>query len=169
MNDLVISADVGGQSEVISPECGVIIERYQDVKKDLYNYNYDPKEIERYEEEIYKLLDRDKQKYSSRDIVLNKFSHAKLFSTIETDINKLIKQKSSFDKKLLVNEMFYVRFLVLFNEMNKEYYNNSFEYDDFKQYLKNKMWKKWWWRSGVNIGKKLKIDKIVKKIYFRGK
>lgn len=44
----VVTADVGGQKELIDNTCGRVIRKYQSVDKDLYNFNYDKNEIEDY-------------------------------------------------------------------------------------------------------------------------
>lgn len=172
MNTPVLTADVGGQKEVITNSVGGVIKKYQDIKKDLFNFNYSKEEIAEYEEYIYNILDNNSyytKNEKCRNIVLNGFSQKKLFESIENYFNELIKNKSKFDSKQLTNEEFAGQYLVLFNETSKVYYNNSLEFDDLKGYIKNKLWQKWWYRLMVKLAKKLKIDIIIKKIYFRRK
>ena len=167
MNIPVISADVGGQKEIVNRTCGEVVKTFQDIKKDLYNFTYDKEEIELYKNAIYKILDNPNDYKNCREIVLNNYSQNILFKTIEKDINYYISNKSTYENNYPFDENFAIRYLVLYNEISKLYFNNSFEYDDFKQYIKNKLWSHSWWRIFVKVGKKLKLDKIVKKIYFK--
>lgn len=167
MNIPVISADVGGQKEIVNRTCGEVVKTFQDIKKDLYNFTYDKEEIELYKNAIYKILDNPNDYKNCREIILNNYSQNILFKTIEKDINYYISNKSTYENNYPFDENFAIRYLVLYNEISKLYFNNSFEYDDFKQYIKNKLWSHSWWRIFVKVGKKLKLDKIVKKIYFK--
>ncbi len=167
MNVPVISADVGGQSEIVNNKNGIIIKRFQSVENDLYNYNYCEEEISLYEQAVLKIFNNPKIYKDCRKNVLNGFSQKNMLESIEKRIKELIKKESTF--KVFYDENFAIRYIVLFNEASKEYYKNSFEYDDFKLYLKNKLWAKKWWRILVKIGKKMHIDSFVKKIYFKEK
>ena len=112
-------------------------------------------------------MDNPNDYKNCREIILNNYSQNILFKTIEKDINYYISNKSTYENNYPFDENFAIRYLVLYNEISKLYFNNSFEYDDFKQYIKNKLWSHSWWRIFVKVGKKLKLDKIVKKIYFK--
>lgn len=167
MNVPVISADVGGQSEVVNQNNGLIIPRFQDISKDLYNFNYSNDEIELYIKAINNILNNTNKYKGCRDSVLNNYSQKVLFETIGKEVNNLVRKQSNFND--FIDENFAIRFLVLFNEASKVYYHNSIEYNDFKEYIKNKMWSKRWWRCTVKVMKKFKVDKIVKKVYFKEK
>lgn len=167
MNVPVITSDVGGQSEVVTKENGIVIRTFQDITKDLYNFNYSQEEIELYEDAICKVLNNSDKYKNCRNSVINNYSQKLLFDSISDDIKKLIKSKSNFNLNVDIN--FAIRFLVLFNESSKVYYNNSLEFDDYKEYIKNRMWSKKWWRFVVKILKKFKIDKIIKRMFFKEK
>lgn len=167
MNVPVISADVGGQSEVVNDKNGIIIKRFQNVEKDLYNYNYSEEELGLYEQAVLKIFNNPKMYKDCRKHILNGFSQKNMLESIEKRIRVLIKSESKFNAFYNVN--FAIRYIVLFNEASKEYYKNSFEYNDFKLYLKNKLWQKKWWRVLVKFGKKMHIDSFIKKIYFKEK
>lgn len=163
----VITADVGGQKEIVNDKCGKVIKTFQDIKKDLYNFNYSPEEIELYKNSIYKIIENKYPVNQCRNIIINNYSQKKLFNTIENNISQLIKTKSN--NKNLINENFAIRYLVLYNESSKLFFYNSFEYDEFKEYIKNKLWTHWWYRGAIKIGKKLKVDKLLKKVYFKNR
>ena len=169
MNKPVVTADVGGQREIVKNGSGMVIKTYQDIKKDLYNFNYSEEELISYKNAIYKLLNNHYPKNKLRNKVISNYSQQRMLDTIETNINALIVNKSKIKQDLIVDENFAIRFLVLFNETSKVFFNNSFEFDNYKQYMKNKLWKKWWWRGFVKCVKLMHLDKIIKKIYFRGK
>lgn len=169
MNVPVVSADVGGQSEIVNGDTGVIIPTFQNITKDLYNFNYSKEELEQYKKAIYKIIEKKYPKNFLHNYVVNNCSNENMLITIQNNIEQLIKNKSLFNKNSLTNENFAIRYLILYNEVSKLYFNNSFEFDELKLYLKNKMWQKWWWRSFVKIAKKTHADKIIKKIYFKGR
>ena len=172
MNTPVITADVGGQKEVIINNSGEVVKKYQDIKKDLLNFNYSQEEINEYIEKIFKILnnyDEYTKNENCRKVVIEGFSKKLLFETLDKNISSYIKNGSSIEKNNLTNEEFARQFLVLFNETNKVYYNNSLDYSGFKDFMRNKLWKKWWYRGFVKLVKKMKIDILIKKIYFREK
>ena len=165
----VITADVGGQKEIINNSCGKVIKTFQNIKQDLYNFNYLEEEIELYKNSIYEIIDNKYPLNQCRNIIINNYSQKKLYNTIEGDISYLIKSKSNYINKSFIKENFAIRYLVLYNETSKLFFYNSFEYDEFKEYIKNKMWTHWWYRGAINIGKKLKIDKLLKEFYFKNR
>ena len=167
MNIPVITADVGGQKEIINQKNGIVIKKYQSVKNDLHNFKYSDDEINEYVHSIYKLVDAKNNNNDFRKDVIKNYSHRNLLDKIENDISKLIKTGSKFDSKLLVNENFAIRYLVLYNETSKLFFNNSFEFEDYKQYIKNKLGTYWWCRTLVRIMKKTKLDIFIKKHYFK--
>ena len=86
-----------------------------------------------------------------------------------------MKNGSKISSKNLTNEMFAIQYLVLFNETTKVYYNNSLNFENFKNamrdkiYRQNKLWQHWWWRFFVKTAKKLKVDVLLKKTIFKNR
>lgn len=170
MNVPVVSALVGGQGEVVSCKVGEVVKPYQNIAKDLYNFDYDKEEVLEYVEKIEKIID-DKDYYCKNDkcrkYIIDNFSQKILYETLDKNISSYIKKGSKI--KVNYNEEFAIRYLILFNESSKEYYNNSIDFDSFKNNLRAKLWKHWWWRSAVKIGKKMRVDVFIKKHYFKEK
>ena len=70
----VISCDVGGQKELINKEVGVIVPCMQK-EEDIFDYNYQEKEIDPYVKGIQQILDHlDTYKKNARPRILNGFT-----------------------------------------------------------------------------------------------
>ena len=164
----VVSANVGAQKEAIIDEnYGKIISTYQNIEKDLNNYNYSDKEIDEYCDAILNQLSNNKseKKDERRKYVIHNFSQEKTFKKIILDIDKLIKSgsKISINNK---NIELTKRYLVLFNETSKVFYdNNNFDYTP--QSIIQRLWKYPIFRFSIKVAKKFKIDVLVKKIINR--
>ncbi len=170
MNVPVVSALVGGQGEVVTDDVGATVKPYQNIATDLYNFDYDDEEVAAYTKSILNIID-NKEKYTKddkcRNYVIKNFGKKQLYETINENISHYISTGSKL--KALYSEEFAVRYLVLFNESSKEYYNNAIDYESFKNNMRQRLWKHWWWRSLVKVGKKFKVDVFIKKKYFKEK
>ena len=70
----VISADVGGQRELVGDDVGKLVPSYQN-EKEIYKFNYTDKEINNYVEAIDDVISRlDKVKLNCRKKILNRFT-----------------------------------------------------------------------------------------------
>lgn len=137
----VISSDVGGQSELITDKCGKIIQPYQDIRFDLFNYNYDAKEIKNYVDSIIEITNSDTyedMKNHCRDIILADFSEDICLEKLSNNLTKLIDEGSN-THNLNIDENFTARYLTLFNE----YYYKPISDSDRKlrNIIGDRLWK----------------------------
>ena len=99
----VVSANIGGQSELIDEECGALVPVYQKLEEQL-NFNYSDEEIEKYVTkflEIFDKLENTDIKEKCREKVVNGFSISKMINTMDKEFTRLIKSGSKIDKNLL--------------------------------------------------------------------
>lgn len=183
----VVSADVGGQRELIDKDTGVIVPCLQ-AEEDVAVFNYKDEEIDNYVNGIIKVLDNlDEYKSKCRDKILKGFTidqmKVRMNEIIETTIENPNKEKIE-NGKAVSNSM----------DMLKEFISKELEVDnkDYKwlaeqvilqtfgsvhgadkfNYMKEKMWRNPLYRlmiksmqhTGVmNVIKKKKIDEKLKK------
>ena len=104
----VISANVGGQAELISDSVGAIVPCLQK-EEDILNYNYSENEINNYVNAINKVLNNiDFYKNNARKVILEKFSIEKMvikMDEIFKDISKKGITKSMEDYKDISKEL----------------------------------------------------------------
>lgn len=111
----VVSADIGGQKELVGPDCGALIESYQKLEDQL-NFNYSDEEIQKYVDAILDVLDKE-EKTNIREVcrnkVINKFSINKMIDTLDKRFTNLIKNGSKVKGTLLKNTELAERFLLV--------------------------------------------------------
>lgn len=122
MGTPVVSADVGGQKELIDDKCGKIIRKYQDYVKDLYNYDYDQNEINEYTNAILEIVNSDN--YSSisnycKDKINKKFSVKIMVDTLSNEFKKIIENGTNINREMCNNEELAERYLILYNDTFK--------------------------------------------------
>lgn len=87
----VISCDVGGQKELINEEVGVIVPCMQK-EEDIFDYNYQEKEIDPYVKGIQKILDHlDTYKKNARQRILNGFTIDNMVENMDKVFTDLVK------------------------------------------------------------------------------
>jgi len=90
----IVSADVGGQSELVSDTTGKLIPCMQDENSDLYSNEYHPNEIQNYVDALFELLSStDKCKEigrNNRELVVHEYSAAKVVREMEAFTNELL-------------------------------------------------------------------------------
>ena len=177
----VISADVGGQKELISNEVGKIVPCMQK-EKEITNFNYSKEEIENYVNAIDEVLDNlDSYKKKCRKYILDNFTleHMKekmtdIIENVYVEPNKeKIENARGLGKYLDVCK----EHLCLYFEENKEIYTwqtrvyNSNYYELSDEYsvstgskIKEKLWTHPSWRFFIRILQKTGIMKFLKKI-----
>lgn len=187
MNTPVVTADVGGQKELVDETCGRVVQNIQIAPKDgSYDRNYSIEEIERYSKAIEEVLDEknsNKLKENCRKKILNGFTINNMIETFDNDFQNFAKNGSniSVDKKYID---LYKQILVLYNELDQRIYNpcKGGIYDDKTKLemarqnyrnrrIKEKLWENPLWRLFIKtlkvtglmkIAKKLKIDQKIK-------
>ena len=189
MSTPVVTADIGGQKELVDETCGRIVKNIQLAPKDgTYNRNYTAEEIERYAVAIGDVLDEknySKLKQNCRRKILNGFTINNMINTFDMEFQRFAKEGTSIyiDKSQID---LYKQFLTLYNEIDKRIYNPSvggiydektkieMEYQNYKnKKIKEELWANPIWRMMIRILqitgvmkliKKLKIDKKIKNI-----
>jgi hypothetical protein len=157
----VVSSDVGGQKELISDDCGRIIKMYQDPAKDILNYNYSEKEINDYVNAILDILNDDKIKNNCRKRILGGFTIDQMVEKMSSNIEKTINEGTIVNKNISSDINFAERYLVLFNEINRQHYD---EHDNIrKATIRDILWRYKSWRKFMRNYQKTKIYSFFKK------
>lgn len=104
----VISADVGGQSEVVSEKTGALIKCLQDEEKEFNNCDYNYEEIDDYVKALYEYLINNEKRINTgkycRQLIQNNFSFTKAIKDIENELIK-IKNGSGLEKRHDLSKM----------------------------------------------------------------
>ncbi len=88
----VVSSDVGGQSEVITDEVGVVVPCLQQ-EKDILKFNYSEREIDNYVEAIQKILNNLMYyKMRCRNRIIDDFTINNMIYTMEKELTKIAKE-----------------------------------------------------------------------------
>ena len=86
----VVSSDVGGQSELITEDVGVMVPCLQD-EKEILNFNYTDEEIQNYVDSINKVLSRlNVYKSNCRRRILDEFTTDKMVKNMEREFVKIV-------------------------------------------------------------------------------
>ncbi len=166
METPVVTADVGGQKELVDLDCGRVVQNIQNARDDFYNHNYVKEEIQRYIKAIEDVLDSknyEKMCKHGRKKVENEFSITNMVQTFNAEIEKLINNGTKVDKEVVVqNKELYKQYLVIFNQVDKRSYGIDSTNARF-QYLKDRLWTNPLWRTFISFLQKSGIMKIVKR------
>lgn len=160
----VVSSDVGGQKELIDDKCGKIIKAYQNLEKDLYNFEYSQEEINEYVNAINTIIDNkqyNKIKKYCREKIVNGFSLNDAIESLSNDFESIINSGTKINKNDVDNIEIAERYLILFNEYTKVYYDNPDS--TVRPTTSQILWRYRSWRIFVRLLKKLKIIQTIKK------
>ncbi len=111
----IVSANIGGQSELIGNDCGELIAPYQTADEQ-FDFNYSDEEIQKYAEALLRVLDKSDKvnmKEICREKILKKFTIDKMVETLDKEFTKNIKTGSKVDKTLLNNLGLAERYLLV--------------------------------------------------------
>lgn len=111
----IVSANVGGQGELIGNDCGELINPYQTADEQ-FDFNYSDEEIQKYAEALLRVLDKAEEvniKEICRDKILKKFTIDKMVETLDKEFAKNIKEGSKVNKALLNNIGLAERYLLV--------------------------------------------------------
>lgn len=98
----IVSSDVGGQSELIGSDCGILVKPYQ-TPDEQFDFNYSEEELQEYIMAILEILDEYKKedvKDTCRNKILTKFTIDKMVSNLDKEFTKLIESGSKINKEL---------------------------------------------------------------------
>lgn len=183
MSTPVVTADVGGQKELVDDSCGAVVQNIQ-TSRELKNTEYSQEEIDRYAEAISNILNNsnyEKMKKDCRKKILNGFTIKNMIEKFDREFETMAKEKSHVDKNISDNEELYRQYLVIYNQLNqKDYFPDKGGYDvegkiydASMQRFRDRMWQKPMWRAFIgflhNTGlmkfaKKKGLDKKIKSI-----
>ena len=111
----VVSADIGGQKELIGDECGILIEPYQTPDQQ-FDFNYSEEEIQKYADALLEVISNENKEHTKkicREKILKNFSIEKMIENMDREFSKLIETKSKVDRELLKNVGLAERYLLV--------------------------------------------------------
>lgn len=169
----VVSANVGGQKELIDNSCGRIVENIQK-QKDLFKENYTEEEIERYAKALFEILNAknyEEIKENCRKKILDGFTISNMKKIMNKEIENLVKEKSKTAQDADEYRELYSQYLVLYNQLDQRNYfsekggvgvDGNF-YEEKMQRLKDNLWQNPLWRGLIHFLQSTGIMKIAKK------
>lgn len=163
----VITSDVGGQCELVDNSCGKVVPLYQDPNKDINNYNYSAKEIDEYVKAIIYVVEHEEIKNNCRKRILEKFTVEQMQNNMLNIIEKFIKNGTSIKKEEFLNDYNLAeRFLILYNEIDRNYYLNPDENEKRSKLekIRDYMWGFATYRGTIKILQMTGIMKTLKRI-----
>ncbi len=173
MKKPVVSADIGGQSELIDSTCGRLVKNIQS-QKDLFSNKYYDEEIENYANALTDIIEASNYNQiceECRRKVLNGFSIQNMINTLDTDIKMLIKEGSKTGKDAPKYREMFSQYLVVYNQLDQRNYfsdkggvevQGNF-YAEKTQRIKDEMWKNPIWRGFITFLQKTGLMKLIKK------
>ena len=117
----VVSANVGGQKELIDNSCGRIVDNIQK-QKDLFKENYTEEEIERYAKALFEILNAknyEEIKENCRKKILDGFTISNMKKIMNKEIENLVKEKSKTAQDADEYRELYSQYLVLYNQLDQ--------------------------------------------------
>lgn len=105
---------------------GRIVTNIQKIEDGNVNNNYSQEEIRRYVDAIIEVIDNkeyDEMKENCRNRIENYFTTHKMIEHLSKNIEELIQKGSTISKEVSNNEELYKQYLLLFNEIDRRYYN----------------------------------------------
>lgn len=182
----VISADVGGQKELIDDSVGVIVPCLQK-ETDINDYDYSQEEVNNYVVAIDKIIENlENYKINSRERIIEKFTLDKMALNMDNEIKKIFanpnKEKIKYGQKLsedfqhqLINiedEFLYdmETDIYLVREYHKKVYgryyidkNGKNIFNSKKELLRDKLWQMPVWRKFVNSKFWILLKKVIRR------
>ena len=166
MGTPVVTADVGGQKELVDNTCGRVIKKYQSIEKDLHNYNYSDSEIKEYKEAIIDIINRKDGNLENicRQKVINGFSIENMIEQMDSSFNSMIINGTNVELSICKNIEIAERYLVLFNEYYKQTYFNPDEVEDRTrmQKFRDKLWNFGLYRGFIYMLQKTGVMNVLK-------
>ncbi len=111
----IVSADIGGQSELIGEDCGELIKPYQTADEQ-FDFNYSDEEIQKYADALLRVLNKSETtniKENCRKKIIKNFTIDKMVETLDKEFRKNIKSGSRVRKNLLSNIELAERYLLV--------------------------------------------------------
>lgn len=178
MGTPVVTADVGGQKELVDNTCGRVVQNVQTDKDGMYNRNYKEEEINRYAIAIEEVLNDKTIKNNCREKILNGFTVKNMVKTFENEFEEFAKNGSKINPQSVINKDFYKQYIVLFNQLDIRYYDympqeGGPSSEEIRKYklakTKEKLWENFLWRGLIKFFKFTGIMKLIKKTKIKQK
>ena len=97
----VISANVGGQSELINDNVGIIVPCLQK-EEEILNYKYSEEEINNYVEAINRMFSNlDFYRSNTRNLILQKFTIENMVEKMDNVIKEVLQKGKEYDEKIV--------------------------------------------------------------------
>lgn len=175
MGTPVVTADIGGQKELVDSTCGAVVQNIQTDKDDFYNRNYTEEEILRYVNAIERVLKDESLKDNCRTKILNGFTVDKMVQTFEREFTQMVQNGTTINKESVVNKDLYKQYIVLYNQVDIRNYFPQLgmqpsAYGTKLAKVKETLWTFPLWRGFIKFLQKtglIKVAKGVKKIIRR--
>lgn len=183
MGTPVVTADVGGQKELVDNTCGRVVENIQTAQNGMNNRNYSEEEINRYVNAIMEVLEDETIKDNCRNKILNGFTVDNMTSKFEKEFQEFVENGTKVNPQSIVNKDLYKQYIVMYNQLDIRNYfpqegGKNFGYNGLESpkmtRLKDRLWQNPLYRLFIKflkatglmtLIKKLKIKEIIKKIY----
>lgn len=171
MGTPVVTADVGGQKELVDNTCGRVVRNIQTAKNGMYNRNYSSEEIERYANALEEVLKDSKIKDNCREKILNGFTVNNMVKTFEKEFENFAKNGTSINPLCVSNKDLYKQYIVLYNQVDRRNYfpqegGNDFEMASVRNYkismIKGKLWKNPVYRGFIKFLQAIGVTKLIK-------
>lgn len=179
MGTPVVTADVGGQKELVDKSCGRVVQNIQTAATGCFDRNYSEEEINRYVKAINEVLKNSTLKDKCREKILNGYTVNNMVDIFTKEFENFAKQGSKVNPQSIVNKDLYKQYIVMYNQLDVRNYfpqeggGNNSKSDNPKQYklsqLKGKLWKNPLWRGFIKILKVTGLIKLVKKLQIKEK
>lgn len=173
MGTPVVTADVGGQKELVDATCGRVVQNIQTADTGCFDRNYKDEEINRYVIAIEEVLSDNNLKNNCRNKILNGYTVNNMVKIFEDDFENFAKKGSKINPQSVVNKDLYKQYIVMYNQLDIRNYfpqsggmdSENIELHNYKMTkLKEKLWKNPLWRGMIKFLQVTGIMKVIKKI-----
>lgn len=172
MGTPVVTADVGGQKELVDDSCGRVVKNTQTAEKDCFNRDYSDEEINRYANAIEEVINNNKLKENCRKKILNGYTVNNMVEIFEKEFEEFATKGSQINHMSVVNKDLYKQYIVMYNQLDIRNYfpqggGSYSESEDLKNYrisrIKGNLWQNPIWRGFIKTLQATGIMKLIKR------
>ena len=178
MGTPVVTADVGGQKELVDSSCGRVVQNIQTDIDGFYNRDYSEEEIERYVNAIKEVLNDESLKSNCRKKILNGYTVNQMVKKMEDDFVEMTQKGTIVNPLSVVNKDLYKQLIVMYNQLDiRNYFPQDIDSDYLSNYnlnkkakrryimmkIKERLWRNPLWRGFIKVLKKIGIINFLKK------
>lgn len=162
----VVTADVGGQKELVDNTCGRVVQNIQTAKDNFYDRNYPEEEINRYATALLEIIENPNYEEMTkvcRKKIIDSFSIKDMVKIMDKEITDLVQKGTAIKPEVVTeNKELYAQLLVIFNQLDKRTYGVDAGNTKFQQ-LKDRLWTNPLWRAFITFLQKTGLMKAAKK------